>query len=75
MVLQNLNRMQSNLFQNGLFINDFHRESSMAAQREVQQMSLHPYSREQKIKQIEMLKRESAISKEKSNAERRRLQS
>jgi hypothetical protein len=32
----------------GLYINDFHRENSMATQRAVKQMSLHPYSREQK---------------------------
>ena len=36
-------------------------------------MSLHPYSREQKLQQIEMLHRMSAASKEKSNAERSRL--
>ena len=56
----------------GLYINDFHRENSMAAQREVQQMSLHPYSREQKIAQIQMLRRLSASSKENANAERSR---
>ena len=40
----------------GLYINDFHRANSMAAQREVQRMSLHPYSREQMLEQIERLK-------------------
>ena len=52
--------------------NDFHRQSSMAALREVQIMSLHPYSREQKLNQINSL-RQKAASKESSNAERRKL--
>ncbi len=64
--------MQKTSFHNGLFINDFHRQSSMAALREVQIMSLHPYSREQKLKQINSL-RQKAASKESSNAERRKL--
>ena len=59
--------MQNNLSAEGLYINDFHRENSMAAQREVQQMSLHPYSREQKIAQIQLLRRLSASSKESAN--------
>ena len=54
----------------GLYINDFHRSNSMAAQREVQRMSLHPFSREQKLRQIEMLHLMATISKEKSNSER-----
>ena len=41
------------------FINDFHRKNSMAAQREVQQMSLHPCSREQKLAQIQRIKQHS----------------
>ena len=39
----------------GLYINDFHRSNSMAAQREVLCMSLHLYSREQKVRQVERL--------------------
>ena len=66
--------MQKDLLTEGLFINDFHRTNSMAAQREVFAMSLHPYSRAQKLSQIQRLKK-SAISKEKSNAERNRLKS
>ena len=62
--------MQNSLSAEGLYINDFHRENSMAAQRAVRQMSLHPYSREQKIAQIQMLRRLSASSKESANAER-----
>ena len=54
----------------GLYINDFHRLNSMAAQREVQRMSLHPYSREQKVAQIEELHRMATTSKKNSNAER-----
>ena len=52
--------MQSNLPAEDLYINDFHRKNSMAAQREVQQMSLHPYTREQKIAQIQRSKEQSA---------------
>ncbi|MBP5714247.1 MAG: hypothetical protein J6X07_06080 [Prevotella sp.] len=44
----------------------------MAAQRAVKQMSLHPYSREQKIEQIQTLRRLSASSKESANVERSR---
>ena len=55
-----------------LFING-RRSNSMAAQREVQRMSLHPYSREQKIRQIESLHEQSMISKENSNKERNKL--
>ena len=54
----------------GLYINDFHRSNSMAAQREAQRMSLHPCSREQKLRQIETLHLMAQLSKEKSNAER-----
>ena len=56
--------MQNSLSAEGLYINDFHRENSVAAQRAVRQMSLHPYSREQKIAQIQTLHRLSATSKE-----------
>ena len=55
-----------------LFINDFHRSNSMSAQREVQRISLQPYSREQKLMQIRSLQ-ESRTSKGCANAERRKL--
>lgn len=32
-----------------LHLNNFHRQNSVAAQREVARMILHPYTREQKI--------------------------
>ena len=48
--------MQHNSLAGSWFINDFHRKNSMAAQREVQQMSLHPCSREQKLAQIRRIK-------------------
>ena len=51
--------MQDNLPHNGLYINEFHRQNSMAAQREVLRMSLHPYSREQKLRQIEEFRKNS----------------
>ena len=72
MGLNNWNNMQNNSSQGGLFINDFHRSNSMAAQREVAIMSLHPYSREQKIAQIQSLK-EGRNSKENSNMQRNKL--
>ena len=56
----------------GLYINDFHRSNSMAAQREVQRMSLQPYSREQKLRQIARIRQHSATTKESANAERSR---
>ena len=76
--------MQNYLSMDGLYINeedrysqefvtDFHRLNSMAAQREVQRMSLHPYSLEQKLAQIEELHLMATTSKERSNAERSRL--
>lgn len=40
--------------------------------REVQLMSLHPYSRQQKLAQIQRLKA-SSVSKKKANAERDKL--
>ena len=64
--------MQNNLSAEGLYINDFHRENSMAAQREVQQMSLHPCSREQKLEQIARIRQHSATTKERVNKERGR---
>lgn len=71
MVFLKSKNMQNYSSQTRLFTNDFHRQSSMAALREVQIMSLHPYSREQKLKQISSL-RQKAASKENSNAERRK---
>ena len=63
--------MHSNSSVDGWYINDFHRANSMAAQREVQRMSLHPYSREQMLQQIESFKNHS-ISKQNANEERRK---
>ena len=54
------------IISDGLYINDFHRANSMAAQREVQRMSLHPYSREQKLEQIERFKNHSDLKKKKT---------
>ncbi len=62
--------MQNNSLAESWFINDFHRKNSMAAQREVQQMSLHPCSREQKLAQIQRIKQHSATTKENANLER-----
>ena len=73
-VCRNLTAMQNNLSVGNLYINDFHRSNSMDAQREVQRMSLQPYSREQKLKQIHSL-RASRISKECANAERNKIKS
>lgn len=62
--------MQRSLLVGGWYINDFHRRNSMAAQREVMQMSLHPCSREQKLAQIARIRQHSATTKESANAER-----
>lgn len=48
---------------NNFYLNASHRSSSMAAQREVASMLLHPYSREQKLQQIRSL-HQQAVSKE-----------
>jgi hypothetical protein len=66
--------MQSNSSATRWYINDFHRRNSMAAQREVQQMSLHPCSREQKLAQIAAVKRHSTTSKASANAQRSKKQ-
>ena len=51
------------------YTNDFHRQNSMGAVKEVESMLLHPYSREQKLVQINSL-RQKAVSKESSNSKR-----
>lgn len=62
--------MQNNSVLERSYINDFHRQSSLAALRGGgQYMLLHPYSREQKLAQINSL-RQKAVSKENSNLER-----
>jgi hypothetical protein len=71
-VCKNSTLMQQNSSAEGWYINDFHRRNSMAAQREVMQMSLHPCSREQKLAQIQRVREHSATMKESANAERSR---
>ncbi len=66
--------MLQNSLAGGWYINDFHRRNSMAAQREVMQMSLHPCSREQKLAQIARLRQHAATTKESANAERSKKQ-
>lgn len=63
--------MQDNLSLNNSYISGFHRLNSMAAQQEVLQMLLQPFSREQMLEQILMIHSQT-ISKENANAERRR---
>ena len=58
--------MQNNSVLERSYINDFHRQSSLAALRGKQHMLLHPYSREQKLAQINSLHQNTA-SKENSN--------
>ena len=55
------------------YLNATHQANSMAAQREVASMLLHPYSREQKLQQINTL-RLKAASKEIVNEQRRKQQ-
>ncbi len=69
-VCNNLIFMRQNLSADDWFINDFHRTNSMAAQREVWQMSLRPSSREQKLAQIASIKQHSMISKPNDNQQR-----
>ena len=45
------------------YINDFHRQNSMGAVKEVESMLLHPYSREQKLAQINSLRQNNRIKK------------
>lgn len=71
-VWQNLKNMQTGSSTDSYYLNDFHRKNSMAAQKEVRLMSLRPYSREQKIQQIESLKKAS-VSKASSNKLRDKL--
>lgn len=54
------------------YINDFHRQNSMAVLRQVMRTSLRPLSREQMLAQIQSLK-EKTHSKDSANAERRKL--
>lgn len=61
--------MQNNSVLERSYINDFHRQNSMGAVKEVESMLLHPYSREQKLAQINSL-HQKAVSKESSNSER-----
>ena len=53
------------------YTNDFHRQNSMGAVKGVESMLLHPYSREQKLAQINSL-RQKVVSKESSNLRRSR---
>lgn len=69
---QNSKNMQTNSSTGSCYLNDFHRRNSVAAQKEARLMSLRPFSREQKIRQIQTLK-ESAVSKELSNKLRDKL--
>lgn len=55
------------------YLNATHQANSMAAQREVASMLLHPYSREQKLQQINSLRLKVA-SKEIVNEQRRKQQ-
>ena len=58
--------MQDNSSVKDWCINDFHCANSMVKQRKVQRMSLHPYSREQKLEQIEKFKNHSDLKKNKA---------
>ena len=62
--------MRNNSLVGSWYINDFHRKNSMAALREMQQMSLHPCSREQKLAQIARIRQHSSTTKESANLER-----
>lgn len=53
--------MQNNSVLERSYINDFHRQSSLAALKGEQYMLLHPYSREQKLAQINSLRQNNRI--------------
>lgn len=55
-----------------LYLNDFHRQNSLAAQREVTRMLLHPYSREQVLEQVARFKSHSS-SKRSANEARSKI--
>lgn len=61
--------MQNNSVLERSYINDFRWMNSMGAVKEVESMLLHPYSREQKLAQINSL-RQNTVSRESSNSER-----
>mgnify|MGYP001042811120 CR=1 FL=1 len=65
--------MQNSFSTSDYYLNATHQESSMAAQREVASMLLHPYSREQKLQQIKLL-HQKAVLKESVNEQRRKQQ-
>ena len=50
-------------FSTGKILYDFHRQNSMGAVKEVESMLLHPYSREQKLAQINSLRQNNRIKK------------
>ena len=55
--------MQNNSVLERSYINDFHRQSCLAALKGEQYMLLHPYSREQKLAQINSLRQNNRIKK------------
>ena len=55
--------MQNNPVLKRSYTNDFHRQNSMGAVKEVESMLLHPYSREQKLAQINSLRQNNRIKK------------
>ena len=61
--------MQNNSVLERSYTNDFHHQNSMGAVKEVESMLLHPYSREQKLAQINSL-HQKVVSKESSNLRR-----
>ena len=65
--------MQNSFSISNYYLNATHQANSMAAQREVASMLLHPYSREQKLQQINSL-RQKVASKEIVNEQRRKQQ-
>ena len=65
--------MQNNSSMDNFYSNATQKTNSLAVQLEVLYMSLHPYSREQKLHQINSL-RQNTVSKEYSNRQRRNQQ-
>ena len=64
--------MQNNSVLERSYINDFHRQNSKGAVKEVESMLLHPYSREQKLAQINSL-HQNTVTKIAQNSEQKEL--
>ena len=59
-----LSRMEETYF------NEYHEKQSLALEQEVAEMQKHPYSYEQALEQVESIRRESRVEKERKKGRR-----